>query len=203
MLYMKMMRTASPLFRGLCLLALGVVIGRWTAAVTTVSAQVPAKRPAAILIGNVPIRVGDPKDSVLTVLARQYKVVDRGMLTDDATEFLGITTPDSTSILGSVQFRHNRVVDATREWGDIGATDALISFFQKAYGALESASSETKVGVLLCKTLRRPDGVYTTVLLDFSGRQASIDLMQKEVDGKPFNEITVEESVSQPPSQGR
>lgn len=183
---------------GLCLLTLGVFVGRWTATIATVSAQSPSKKEAReILIGNAPIRLDDPIDSMLTVLKKQYKVDDRGKLAN-GDEFLAITTLDSATILGSVQVKQDKVVGAAREWGDIEASDALLSFFQKIYGAFESASSQTQVGVLKCMTSRKPDGVTTALLFDFDGRGVTLYLAQKdkEIEGKPFRWITVEESIS-------
>lgn len=84
-------------FQSLCLLTVGVLVGRWSVAIDTVSAQVPSKNgQKEFLIGNVPIHLGDPKGSLLSVLRKQYKVEDRG------AEFFLID--DSTSVLGSVRF---------------------------------------------------------------------------------------------------
>ena len=141
------------------------------------------------LIGNVPIHLGDPKGSLLSVLKKQYKVEDR------SAEFFVIDTLDSASVLGSVRFKQDQVVGATRQWGDVIApSDALMSFFQNIYGAFDSASSEKQIGVLTCKTLRKPDGIYTMVLLDFGGRSADLYL-ERNIEGKQW--LTVEESLLQ------
>ena len=192
------MSHTSRALHGLCLLALGVFVGRWTATIATASAQAPSKKDTReLLIGNVPIRLADPKDSVLAGLRKQYKVED-GRSLPNGTEVFFINMPDSSSNLGSVQFKQDRVVGVTRQWSDIEAPpDALMSFFQKIYGAFESASSQEPNGVVKCSTRRTPDGILTMVYADFGGRSASLSLNQKTIDGKPLNLIGVDESVSQ------
>jgi hypothetical protein len=196
------MSHTSRAIQGFCLLAVGVLVGRWTVTIDTVSAQEPSKRGAReILIGSVPIHLGDLEESTLNALRKQYEVLDGGKVryrTGQAEFFFVRTTKEALSTsLGNFNIQQGRVVDVTRYWGDIDAPqEAFVSFFQQLYGALESASAETPTSVLRCRTFRKPHGVITTIMFDFSGRTASLNLVQREKEGKHFNEMTVEEGLT-------
>jgi len=62
------------------------------------------------------------KDVVLATLRKDYKVDDSGTKVNGA-EFWSVWMTDKIiRPIGNLQFRRDRVVDATREWGSIGQT---------------------------------------------------------------------------------
>lgn len=196
------MRHTYRVFQCFCLLAVGVLVGRWTGTTDTVSAQVSSKKGAReILIGSVPIHLGDLEESTLNALRKLYEVSDTAQVkypTGGQAQVFVVQTKQPPSILGNVTIHQGKVVDGTRTWAVIGdASEDFVSFFQRLYGAFESASAETHTGTLLCRTFRNPDGVHMMIMLDFDGREATMVLDQ--VAGKPgkaFNLIKVEENLN-------
>lgn len=195
------MSRTSRVLQGFCLLSIGVLVGRWTAAIDTVSAQVPSKKPAAeVLIGTVPVRIGDLGEATLNTLRKQYEVSDAIKIkvrTLGEADVFAVTAKQPPSVLGNVTVREGRVIDVSRAWVVDTSSEVLMSFFQKLYGAFESASSETQMGVLICRTYRDPDGITAMVQAEFNGRNVVVTLIQKESDGKPlFHLLKIEEGVS-------
>jgi hypothetical protein len=160
--------TSRP-FRAFCLVALGIFIGRWTIPIPTVSAQTQSpKASRQIQIGDVPVRLDSTKDSVLAALgSKNYKLNDRGKITD-GSEFVVVSI--DSDIIGSVQFKQGRVAGAMRDWGETEAPEAL-TLFQEMYGAFESATSDKKLGAVICKTVRNPNQLYMTIMADFDGQE--------------------------------
>jgi hypothetical protein len=182
------------------ILSVGILLGRWTVPLSTVSAQAPSLNAGEIMIGTVPVRLGMKKDNVLGTLRKQYKVEDSGKKVKVGGAEIWFVRPadDIRQAVGSVQFRQDRVVDATREWGSIEAEDALVSFFKNIYGALDSASSRTHIAKLRFATSSQPDEILTHLLWTFGDRSVGLYLVEDKLQGKPYRFITVEESVSQP-----
>ncbi len=114
--------TSRRRIHGFCLFSIGAILGRWTVPATTVSAQVSPKNPGEIMFGTIPVRLRMNKDVVLATLRKDYKVDDSGTKVNGA-EFWSVWMTDKIiRPIGNLQFRRDRVVDATREWGSIGQT---------------------------------------------------------------------------------
>jgi hypothetical protein len=105
------MSRAGRILQGFCLRAIGVLLGRWTGAIDTVSAQVPSNKGAReILIGNAPIHLGDLEESTLGALRKLYEVSDRGEVryaTGKAEVFV-IEAKEPPSILGNLMVIRGR-----------------------------------------------------------------------------------------------
>jgi hypothetical protein len=155
-----------------------------------------------LTVGNVALRLGMTKAAITSALGKQYNAMDRGK-TADGSDFWVVTTADKVpQILGNLSFRQGRVVDVTRQWGEIEAQDTLTIFFQKLYGAFDSASSQTRVGMLTCKIGRRPNGTTSAVVMAFGNHLAMLAMDEYVLDGRPYNLITVDESVREQGQHG-
>jgi hypothetical protein len=189
------MSYTSRAFRAFCLVALGILIGRWTIPIPTVSAQTQSpKGSRQIQIGSVPVRLDSTKDSVLAALGgKNYKVSDSGRIFPDGSEFFVVS--NASDAIGSVQFKQGRLDVATREWGETEAPEAL-TLFQKMYGAFESATSDKKLGGVICKTVRNPNQLLMTIMADFDGRSVTLYRAENDHDAKPYIRTGVEESIS-------
>jgi hypothetical protein len=187
-------RTIQAVF----ILGVGILLGRRTTNISTVSAQVSSTNAGELLIGTVPVRLGMRKDVALGTLRKQYKLEESGEKLQGAEVWLIRSVDNITQFPGTVYFRQDRVVGTTRQWGQIEAEDGLVSFFQKFYGAFESASSDTRMGKLTCTISRKPDGNITHMLWDFGNRSVTFALAEGRLDGKPHNDIYVQEGVWQP-----
>jgi len=188
------MSYASRAFRAFCLVALGILIGRWTIPIPRVLAQTQSpKASRQIQIGNVPVRLDSTKDSVLAALSvKNYKLNDRGVV-KDGSEFFVVSNDDD--IIGEVQFKQGRVAGATREWGETEAPEA-ITLFQEMYGAFETATSDKKLGAVICKTVRNPNQLLMTIMADFDGRSVTLYRAENDHDAKPYIRTGVQESIS-------
>jgi len=191
------MKLTTRFVQGAFVLATGILIGRWTNPVSTVSAQETLIKGGELSIGTIPLSIGMQKAPVLVALRKQYKLEPSAGKISGA-EFWHIkSSEDDFSYVGSVQFRQDRLINISRQWGLIRADSALVSFFQKVYGAFESAGSRTKFGTLTCTISREPDKTLTVINLQFANR--SIDLFLSEdrlPDGTFYRPLTIQENVA-------
>jgi hypothetical protein len=185
-------------FQAFCLLGIGIVLGRWTTSISIVAAQVSPADAGELMIGTVPVRLGVKKDVVLGTLGKQYKLEGGGQVADGVQLWVVRAIDTPKQLLGNVQFKQDRLVNASREWGELQAESPLVSFFEKVYGAFDSASSRTRIGTLNCNILREPDKTLTVLTFTFGNRRVSFFLSESRVLGEPYNSITIAESVRSP-----
>jgi hypothetical protein len=187
-------------FQAFCLLGAGVVLGRWTTPVSTVSAQVsPADDEMAL--GTVPVRLGMKQDVVLRTLGKEYKLEHVGQVVEGVQFWTVRTNATPSQSVGSVQFKQDRLLNVSRTWGETDADDAWVSFFRKVYGAFDSASSRTRMSTLVCTISRNPTRTLTVLTFTFGNRRVNLSLSEYlggEPLVRPFNSITVDESVRVP-----
>jgi hypothetical protein len=165
---------------------------------STVSAQAPPTNAGELMIGTVPVRLGAKKDVVLGALGKQYKLDEVGQVVAGVWLWTARESDAPKQIVGTVQFKQDRLVNAGREWGEMEADSALVSFFQKVYGAFNSGISVTNAGTLNCTVSRKPDNTLTVLTFTFGSRRVNLTLSEARVLGEPWNAIQVDESVRLP-----
>jgi hypothetical protein len=166
--------------------------------ISTASAQVLPKNGGELMLGTIPVRLGTKKDVVLGALGKQYRLEDAGHVGDGMQLWIARASDAPKQVVGTVQFKQDMLVNASRKWGELEADNAMVSFFQKVYGAFASASFARNTGALNCAISRGPDSTITNLIFTFGGRGVNLYLDEARILGESSNTIEVDESVRLP-----
>lgn len=183
----------------------GVAVGFWAGLFATKLPSVKAApdpgTPTELRLGAAMVRLGSAKSQVVTALSKSFVLKNMEQLAGGAESWLVRTKGEPSAVVGSLRFKNDVLVQASREWGYLEPDDKAVAFLKATYGAVEHVFGTGKIGTLHCTLLREPGTEHFQIHLFAYPPEHSVSIALEQTTSPgvaPYWTAFVEEYIDTP-----
>jgi hypothetical protein len=178
-------------------LAIGVAVGFIGGLLTTLMPSVeaaPEPTPVGLELAGETVHLGSAKVQLITRLSKGLVLENSGKLVDGAEFWFVKDKGAPQKTVGSLQFKNDSLVTATRDWDEIDPDTKTAAFLKALYGAVEHVFGKGQPGLVKCTLKREPGKEHFQIDLSSPRHIVTLALFDAGTpSGRPYS--LVEESI--------
>jgi len=193
----KQMKTGLGSLKIAAGVAVGFAAGLVVALLPSLEAAPDQRTPVELEIAGETVRLGSAKSQLITTLSKGFALENSGKLVNGAEFWFVRVKGEPSTAIGSLQFKNDVLVTATREWAATDPDTKTMAFMRAMYGAAERVFGTGKLGLVQCTLKHAPGNEHLQIDLRSSGHSVIFAAVEATLpDGTPSRTAFIEESVA-------